>query len=49
MSQPVDGLGHVTASQDDHWYGFTERLGRQLGAAQLRQSSIPPIVPGRND
>jgi kynurenine formamidase len=45
----IDGLGHVTAGTDNHWYnGFTEaQAGGDFGVRKCDAVSIPPIVtPG---
>ena len=45
----IDGLGHVTMGQDNHWYnGYTEaQHGGDFGVRKCDGDSIPPIVtPG---
>lgn len=42
----IDGLGHVTAEQDNHWYnGFKEAdWGGNFGIRKCDATTIPPIV-----
>jgi kynurenine formamidase len=42
----IDGLGHITTGNDDHWYnGFREReYGGDFGIAKADADSIPPII-----
>ena len=42
----IDGLGHITRGQDDHWYnGFREQdYGGDFGLMKADADSIPPIV-----
>jgi len=42
----IDGLGHVTVGDDDHWYnGFRERdWGGNFGVRKCDATTIPPIV-----
>lgn len=42
----IDGLGHVTAGADHHWYnGFTEdQWGGDFGVRKCDAPTIPPIV-----
>ncbi|QDV34057.1 cyclase family protein [Tautonia plasticadhaerens] len=42
----IDGLGHVTAGADDHWYnGFTEAdWGGDFGIRKCDATTIPPII-----
>jgi kynurenine formamidase len=42
----IDGLGHITAGADDHWYnGFRERdHGGDFGIRKADADSIPPII-----
>ena len=42
----IDGLGHVTTGDDNHWYnGFTEaEWGGNFGIRKCDAASIPPIV-----
>lgn len=42
----IDGLGHITAGDDDHWYnGFKEKdWGGNFGIRKCDAVSIPPIV-----
>ncbi len=42
----IDGLGHVTVGEDNHWYnGYTEAdWGGNFGVRKCSAASIPPIV-----
>lgn len=42
----IDGLGHITAGEDNHWYnGFTEdRWGGNFGIRKCGAETIPPII-----
>jgi kynurenine formamidase len=42
----IDGLGHITSGNDDHWYnGFREReYGGDFGISKADADSIPPII-----
>lgn len=42
----IDGLGHVTVGEDNHWYnGFTEAdWGGNFGVRKCSAAGIPPIV-----
>ncbi|HEY1068517.1 MAG TPA: cyclase family protein, partial [Pirellulales bacterium] len=42
----IDGLGHVTVGDDNHWYnGYTEALhGGDFGVNKCSAAGIPPIV-----
>lgn len=42
----IDGLGHVTVGEDNHWYnGFTEaEWGGNFGVRKCDATTIPPIV-----
>ncbi|MCC6419660.1 MAG: cyclase family protein [Gemmataceae bacterium] len=42
----IDGLGHITAGADDHWYnGFKEaNWGGNFGIRKCDATTIPPIV-----
>ncbi len=42
----IDGLGHITAGDDNHWYnGFTEKdWGGNFGIRKADATTIPPIV-----
>jgi kynurenine formamidase len=42
----IDGLGHITAGADDHWYnGFKERdHGGNFGIRKADADTIPPII-----
>jgi len=42
----IDGLGHITAGADDHWYnGFREQdYGGDFGLMKADADSIPPLV-----
>jgi kynurenine formamidase len=46
VATQIDGLGHVTAGDDNHWYnGFTEaEQGGNFGIRKCDSVSIPPIV-----
>src|SRR5262245_8686371 len=46
VATQMDGLGHVTAGDDDHWYnGFTEKdWGGNWGPRKCDGTTIPPIV-----
>ncbi len=42
----IDGLGHVTTGEDDHWYnGFKESdWGGNFGIRKCDSTTIPPII-----
>lgn len=42
----IDGLGHVTVGEDNHWYnGFTEaEWGGNFGVRKCDATKIPPII-----
>ena len=42
----IDGLGHITSGEDDHWYnGFRERdYAWDFGIRKADADSIPPII-----
>jgi kynurenine formamidase len=42
----IDGLGHVTAGDDNHWFnGFTEaKWGGNFGIRKCDVTTIPPII-----
>ncbi len=46
VATQMDGLGHVTAGDDDHWYnGFTEKdWGGNWGPRKCDGPTIPPII-----
>ena len=46
VATQIDGLGHVTKGNDDHWYnGFRERdWGGNWGIRKCDATTIPPIV-----
>ena len=46
VATQIDGLGHATEGDDDHWYnGFTEKeWGGNWGPRKCDASTIPPIV-----
>lgn len=46
VATQIDGLGHATMGDDDHWYnGFRERdWGGNWGQRKCDASTIPPIV-----
>ncbi len=46
VSTQIDGLAHITAGRDDHWYnGFKESdWGGDWGPRKCDASTIPPIV-----
>jgi kynurenine formamidase len=46
VATQIDGLGHATEGDDDHWYnGFRERdWGGNWGPRKCDASTIPPIV-----
>jgi kynurenine formamidase len=46
VATQIDGLGHVTAGEDNHWYnGFKEEdWGGNWGPRKCDASTIPPIV-----
>ena len=46
VATQIDGLGHVTAGADNHWYnGFTEAdWGGDFGIRKCDATTIPPIV-----
>jgi kynurenine formamidase len=46
VATQIDGLGHVTAGEQDHWYnGFREReWGGNWGVRKCGAETIPPIV-----
>ena len=46
VATQIDGLGHVTAGKDNHWYnGFTEsQWGGDFGPRKCDSTTIPPVV-----
>jgi kynurenine formamidase len=42
----IDGLGHVTTGEDNHWYnGYTEaKWGGNFGVRKCDATTIPPII-----
>ena len=46
VATQIDGLGHVTESDDDHWYnGFREKdWGGNWGIRKCDATTIPPVV-----
>ena len=46
VATQIDGLGHVTSGDDNHWYnGFTEaEWGGDFGPRKCDAAKIPPIV-----
>ncbi|MBM3834367.1 MAG: cyclase family protein [Verrucomicrobia bacterium] len=46
VATQIDGLGHATEGEDDHWYnGFTEKdWGGNWGVRKCDATTIPPIV-----
>jgi kynurenine formamidase len=46
LGTQIDGLGHITTGNDDHWYnGFRERdHGGDFGISKADADSIPPII-----
>ncbi len=46
IATQIDGLGHATQGDDDHWYnGFSERdWGGNWGVGKCDATTIPPIV-----
>lgn len=46
VATQIDGLGHATQGEDDHWYnGFRERdWGGNWGIRKCDATTIPPIV-----
>lgn len=46
VATQIDGLGHATEGEDDHWYnGFKEKdWGGNWGPRKCDASTIPPIV-----
>src|SRR5215470_17484301 len=46
VATQIDGLGHATEGDDDHWYnGFTEKQwGGNWGPRKADAATIPPIV-----
>lgn len=46
VATQIDGLGHVTAGEDNHWYnGFKEEdWGGNFGIRKCDAVSIPPII-----
>jgi kynurenine formamidase len=46
VATQIDGLGHITAGADNHWYnGFTEAdHGGDFGIRRCDGASIPPII-----
>ncbi len=46
VATQIDGLGHITAGEDNHWYnGFTEgRHGGDFGIRACDTPKIPPII-----
>jgi kynurenine formamidase len=46
VATQIDGLGHATEGEDDHWYnGFKEReWGGNWGVRKCDATTIPPII-----
>ena len=46
MATQIDGLGHITAGDDNHWYnGFKEAdWGGNFGIRKCDATTIPPII-----
>jgi kynurenine formamidase len=46
VATQIDGLAHITAGDDDHWYnGFKERdWGGNWGVRKADATTIPPII-----
>jgi kynurenine formamidase len=46
VATQIDGLGHATEGEDDHWYnGFKERdWGGNWGPRKCDASTIPPLI-----
>ena len=46
VATQIDGLGHITAGDDNHWYnGFQEKdWGGNFGIRKADATTIPPIV-----
>jgi kynurenine formamidase len=46
VATQIDGLGHATEGEDDHWYnGFKEReWGGNWGPRKCDASTIPPVI-----
>ena len=46
VATQIDGLGHATEGEDDHWYnGYAERVwGGNWGVRKCDATTIPPIV-----
>src|SRR6185503_2668947 len=46
VATQIDGLGHATEGEDDHWYhGFRQRdWGGNWGPRKCDANSIPPII-----
>jgi len=46
VATQIDGLGHITVGDDDHWYnGFKEKdWGGNFGIRKCDATTIPPIV-----
>ncbi|RPH40938.1 MAG: cyclase family protein, partial [Planctomycetota bacterium] len=46
VATQIDGLGHATEGEDDHWYnGFKEKdWGGNWGSRKCDASTIPPII-----
>jgi kynurenine formamidase len=46
VATQIDGLGHATEGDDDHWYnGFTEKQwGGNWGPRKADAATIPPII-----
>jgi len=46
VATQIDGLGHATEGQDDHWYnGFKEKdWGGNWGVRKCDASTVPPII-----
>jgi kynurenine formamidase len=46
VATQIDGLGHITTGQDDHWYnGFREAdHGTDFGIRKADAAKIPPII-----
>src|SRR5437868_1758824 len=46
VATEIDGLGHATEGEDDHWYnGFKEKdWGGNWGPRKCDASTIPPVI-----
>ena len=46
LGTQIDGLGHITTGDDNHWYnGFTEdKYGTDAGILKADADSVPPLV-----